>query len=178
MDTKEIFLQVEIIRILLREELPEIYRNFEKQGVKHQIFVLDWFITLFSKSFSVDVATRLWDRYFLEGETFLYTGTLGVLRYFKEKLKNAPFEESMQFLSHLPRDDIDIDKLFQCIDNVSLLTRSRLDKIKLDAEQIVKNYYYYYYADNNKNDNEKVDNKNDNKKVVIVVNNNNNNNNK
>lgn len=139
MNTQQIFVHVEIIKLLLKEFMPDLHANFERQGVKHQIFVLDWFITLFSKSFSVDIAARLWDRYFLEGEIFLYRGTLGVLQYFSPKLKTAPFEDCMQFLSHIPRD-LDEDNLFYCIDEIAI-TKQLLQKCKKDAEKVVLTYY-------------------------------------
>jgi hypothetical protein len=139
MNTHQIFTHVEIIKLLLKEFIPDLHANFERQGVKHQIFVLDWFITLFAKSFSVDIAARLWDRYFLEGEIFLYQGTLGALQYFSPKLRTAPFEDCMQFLSHIPRD-LDEDNLFYCIDEINL-NKKILDKAKKEAEKVVLTYY-------------------------------------
>lgn len=119
--------------LLIKEFIPDLSKNFEKTGVKHQIYILEWFITLFTKSFSIDIAARLWDRYFLDGELFLFQATLGILQYFSPKLKTAGFEEAMQFLSHIPKD-LDEENLFYCIDEI-VLTKLTLQKIRKEAEK-------------------------------------------
>jgi hypothetical protein len=49
MNSNEVLLMyVENIKVLLKDHLPEIYKNFEKEDVKHDLFVIDWFMTLFS----------------------------------------------------------------------------------------------------------------------------------
>lgn len=48
--------------------LPELHRHFNEESVGADIFLLDWTMTLFSKTFSVDIAARLWDVFLLEGE--------------------------------------------------------------------------------------------------------------
>lgn len=119
--------------LLIKEFIPELSKNFEKTGVKHQIYILEWYITLFTKSFSIDIAARLWDRYFLDGELFLFQASLGILQYFTPKLKNAGFDDSMQFLSHIPKD-LDEENLFYCIDEINL-TKIILNRIKKEAEK-------------------------------------------
>jgi len=52
----------------MKDFLPAIHKNFVKENINLQVFVMDWFLTLFAKSFPIDIAARLWDMYFLDGE--------------------------------------------------------------------------------------------------------------
>lgn len=58
-------------------------------------------MTLFSKSFPLDIVVRIWDLYFLEGEVLLYKTTLGIFKYFHDKLILLDFEGLTYFISHL-----------------------------------------------------------------------------
>jgi len=98
---------------------------------------MDWFITLFSKSFEMEIAARLWDRYFLEGEVFLYRATLGIFEYFKEKIEFGSFEEIMKSLTRIPRN-LNSEELFKFIDNYcKLITKKIFEKVKKEAEIII-----------------------------------------
>lgn len=65
------------------------------------MFLLDWYITLFAKSLPLDIATRIWDLYFLEGEILLYKVTVAIFKYFEKKLLDLDFEHLTHFLTHL-----------------------------------------------------------------------------
>ncbi|KAL0483695.1 TBC1 domain family protein [Acrasis kona] len=130
MNMDEIEKCVQLFKILMNEELPLLFKHFEKEGVNHQTFIVDWFITLFAKSLPLDIAARLWDIYFLEGDLFLYRATLGLLKYFENKLIKSEFETIMSFLSRLNQVvDFDESQLFDRIDEV-VITKNRLEKCK------------------------------------------------
>lgn len=104
MNADEIAKHVDVIKILMKSCLPSIYDHLVlKHDINCQLFILDWFLTLFSKSLPLDIAARVWDIYLCDGEIELYRVTLGLLQYFSKTLLEGGFEECMRFLSHLSR---------------------------------------------------------------------------
>ncbi len=137
MNTDEIEKTVETFRALMKDELSALSKHFEREGVNHQTFIVDWYITLFAKSLPLDIAARLWDIYFLEGDAFLYRATLGILKYFEPRLIKCPFEDIMSFLSRLNQvSDIDENLLFDCIDEIQI-SKQKLEKVKEAASYTV-----------------------------------------
>jgi hypothetical protein len=51
----------------------------------------------------LDIATRVWDNYFLRGDIFLYATISGVLSYLGPQLESGTFDECLQLLTHLPQ---------------------------------------------------------------------------
>jgi hypothetical protein len=62
--------------------LPLLYFHFKKQDVCSEMFLLDWHLSLFAKSLSLEVVTRVWDLFLVEGEVFLTKTALGILRMY------------------------------------------------------------------------------------------------
>jgi hypothetical protein len=142
--TIKICIICETIKLLMSEFSPQIFTNFEKQGVRLQSFVMDWYITLFSKSFEMESAARLWDRYFLEGEIFLYRATLGIFDYFKDKIEHGSFEEIMKTLTKATKN-VDVEEMFKNIDSFKVITKKTLEKARKEAEIHVSNKKDVYY---------------------------------
>lgn len=53
---------------LFTETLPELAAHFAEFSVPSDMFLLDWLMTVFSKSLPLELACRIWDRYFMDGE--------------------------------------------------------------------------------------------------------------
>jgi len=82
-------------------------------------YLLDWFLTAFSRALPLDTASRIWDCFMLEGEVFLYRTALGILAASKRKLKKANFEECVMTLRNLP-SDVSADTLFESIGTITV----------------------------------------------------------
>ncbi len=63
---------------LFSEHLPSLFQHFQAEGVESEMYMLDWLLTLYSRSMPLNVAARIWDCYLLEGELFLYVNCLVV----------------------------------------------------------------------------------------------------
>lgn len=75
-------------------------------------------LTLYSKPLSLDIASRVWDVFFMDGESFIFRTALGLLRYLRAKLEDNTFEGCLYTLTHL--DEIEEEKLFENIEKVNL----------------------------------------------------------
>ena len=60
-----------------QRSLPDLYQHLLSECISSDIFLLDWALTLFTKAFTVQIASRLWDVYLFEGELFFIKTCLG-----------------------------------------------------------------------------------------------------
>ena len=104
----------------LASHLPLLADHFTRLGLRPDLYLLDWLMTLFSRCTPLDLTCRIWDVVFRDGETFLVKAALGILSLYEERLlAETDFVLIAQFLSKLP-DDINSDLLFDRIEVVEL----------------------------------------------------------
>lgn len=105
---------------LLSLHLPKLAKHFAKLGLRPELYMLDWVMTLFSKAAPLDLTCRIWDLLIRDGESFLFKAALGILAMFQDKLMmEQDFILLAQFLSRLP-DSLDPDCLFTKIEDLGL----------------------------------------------------------
>ena len=115
MDEVGIGTRCQLFRVLFKVNLPELCDHFEAEGVQPKMFLIDWFLTLFARTLSQDVACRVWDLYFLEGFILLYRTALAVLKLLTYMLLQEDITGIMQLLSNLSGVITDADVLVEAI---------------------------------------------------------------
>ena len=105
-------------QILFEHNIPKLYEHFEEQGVKPDLYLIEWIFTLFSKSLPLDVMSRVWDVFFRDQEEFLFRTALGILNLYKNILLEMDFIHIVQFLTKLP-ENINSTLLFKSIEQMS-----------------------------------------------------------
>ena len=55
-----------VLETLLQDHNPTIHHHFRSLGLKLDVFSVNWFLTLFSSSFPLDLTSRIWDNFFME----------------------------------------------------------------------------------------------------------------
>uniref|UniRef100_A0A3B5L976 TBC1 domain family, member 14 n=1 Tax=Xiphophorus couchianus TaxID=32473 RepID=A0A3B5L976_9TELE len=110
--------------VFFEENLPKLFAHFKKNSLTPDIYLIDWIFTLYSKSFPLDLACRVWDVFCRDGEEFLFRTALGVLRLYQDVLTSMDFIHMAQFLTRLP-DLIPPEQLFQHIAAVHMTSRNR-----------------------------------------------------
>ena len=115
MDEVGIGTRCQLFRVLFKVNLPELCDHFEAEGVQPKMFLIDWFLTLFARTLSQDVACRVWDLYFLEGFLLLYRTALAVLKLLTYMLLPEDITGIMQLLSNLSSVITDADVLVEAI---------------------------------------------------------------
>jgi len=109
----------------LSAQLPALAAHFSRLGLRSDLYLLDWLMTLFSRCLPLDVTCRIWDLIFRDGETFLIKAALGILALYEDRLlAETDFVLIAQFLSKLP-DDINSDLLFDKIEGLSSSSTKR-----------------------------------------------------
>ena len=72
--------------------MPELSRHFETLDITTDLFLIDWMLTLYSKMFTdVDLVSRIWDNFMLDGEIFAIKTGLALLQYHEKELMNQSY---------------------------------------------------------------------------------------
>ena len=57
-----------ILATLLREHQPALAQHLADLDIESDLFLYDWFFTVFSRALPLELAVRIWDLYFLVGD--------------------------------------------------------------------------------------------------------------
>eukprot|EP00761_Pharyngomonas_kirbyi_P004679 gb/GECH01004684.1/.p1 GENE.gb/GECH01004684.1/~~gb/GECH01004684.1/.p1 ORF type:complete len:537 (+),score=115.46 gb/GECH01004684.1/:1-1611(+) len=136
METETIEIYMETFQILFKSYLPSLKRTFDEHDINPHFYLMEWFLTLFSKSLPLDTAARVWDLFFLYGEIFLYRLAIGILKFYSSRINSMSFDETMTFLCHLP-NDINDKEFFETIFSVKL-SRRKYESAKQEAREYIK----------------------------------------
>jgi len=106
-DRNQIARHFQIFQIIFGQEaqaLSELFFNFR---IQPEQFLLDWYITLFTK-IDFTLSHRIWDCIFFEGEGFIHRVAVAILKLYEtELLQTKSFEECLTFLHSIPKTDPD-----------------------------------------------------------------------
>ena len=76
------------------------------------------FLSIYTRSLPLDIASRIWDWYLLRGEVYLFQAGLGLLKYFESRFLKEDSDGLMYDLTHLSslHAKLDEDQYFECVD--------------------------------------------------------------
>jgi len=139
---------------LVEELLPVLHVHFLREGVKSSMFCSQWFLTLFSYRFPLDIAFRIYDNCLASGIEAIFGFSIVLLQKNEEELLKLKFDEILAFLKtnvfdrykierpqeeQMPgqKDSYRVDEFVQ--DAVSLrITPFMLDSYANEYEEIVR----------------------------------------
>jgi len=119
MDVPQILRHIKVYELLFEYNLPTVFARFQLLGISAEQYLLDWFLTLFCKTLSIPIASRVWDSYFIFGEVFLFRTALGIIHANRKFLNNANFEECVLSLRYLG-SAINEERLFAAINEIEV----------------------------------------------------------
>lgn len=119
---------------LLSEEMPSLHAHFKQHGIEPDLYMINWVMSLYCRALPLDLVTRIWDVYVLDGDVAIFRAALGILRMFMPRLLKMKFEDMAYFLSHIPAEDIQADALLQSIRSVRVVTRKRFRDLFKECE--------------------------------------------
>jgi TBC1 domain family member 14 len=119
MQHQQILQYVQFFDRMLSNAMPELFHHLKALHLGPDIYLLDWLMTIFCKSLPLDVASRIWDCFLVEGEIFIVVAAIGVLHLLSPQLVGRSFEQCMSRLTNLPAD-LSADELFAHINAVRI----------------------------------------------------------
>ena len=93
---------LEVMDQLLKEYVPRVQRHLHDLQIQHDLFLVDWILTIYSRALPLDVACRVWDVFLLEGDCVLFRVALGLFRMYQTALVKMDFEQTIAFVRALP----------------------------------------------------------------------------
>ncbi|ESN96049.1 hypothetical protein HELRODRAFT_146853, partial [Helobdella robusta] len=104
--------------------LPKLYKHFTDQKLTADLYIIDWIFSIYSRCLNLDLASRVWDVFFRDGEQFLFRTALGILKLFQSELLDMDFIAMAQFLSRPPEAKVGQVELFRSIEGIAVETRN------------------------------------------------------
>jgi hypothetical protein len=82
---------------------PSLYKHFDEIGVRPDMYIYEWLITIFSRSLRIEIAHRIWDNFLSSGIVFLFRVAFGILRYHTKYFLENGFDECLCYLNRPPK---------------------------------------------------------------------------
>eukprot|EP00914_Ancora_sagittata_P023507 GHVO01046484.1.p1 GENE.GHVO01046484.1~~GHVO01046484.1.p1 ORF type:complete len:271 (+),score=33.88 GHVO01046484.1:788-1600(+) len=98
LDPVRVARRYEIFGLVLQQQAPTVHQNFEELGMSSGLFLLEWFLTIFSKALRFDIACGVWDLFLLHGESALYSTAVAMLQLLETHLVGKSFEDARMAL--------------------------------------------------------------------------------
>ena len=121
--------RLDLFSEIFKLNLPKLFLHFQENEVFPEHYLLEWFMTLFTRNLNIELALRIWDIYMIEGIFALYKSSIVIFILDEKKLMNMDFVEIMNFLKNLDKNNYDEDKFIE-----------ELNKVKLNEKIINKIY--------------------------------------
>eukprot|EP00947_MAST-08B_sp_MAST-8B-sp1_P002439 g2439.t1 len=83
--------------------LPKLFAHFDREGVMSSMYMTEWFMTLFTRSFPFDLVTRVWDSFIYDGWKIVFRVMLALLKLAAPALMNESLEGIMRKIHHVPQ---------------------------------------------------------------------------
>lgn len=106
---------ISVFEEVLERGCPALARYFAVIGARPQMYVIDWWMSLFSRTLPFDIAAKCWDLYLLD-TGYLYRLSMCILLYFEPNFhEEAELDEVMAFFSREQRQLMDEEKYFALV---------------------------------------------------------------
>ncbi|KAH9002096.1 RabGAP TBC [Lactarius hatsudake] len=92
-------LQLRLFDRLVEEILPVLHVHFLRQGVKSSMYCSQWFLTLFSYRFPLDIVFRIFDNCLASGIEAIFGFAVSLLQKNETRLLSLKFDELVSFLN-------------------------------------------------------------------------------
>jgi len=78
--------------------LPDLSKHFKTLDLTPDLFLIDWMLTLYSKLLNLELVSRIWDNFLLDGEIYAIKVALGLLMYLEKELMNQSYNRIIKLL--------------------------------------------------------------------------------
>ncbi|XP_035269436.1 ecotropic viral integration site 5 protein homolog isoform X3 [Anguilla anguilla] len=92
---------------MIQEQLPELHQHFQSQSFHTSMYASSWFLTIFLTSFSLPVATRIFDIFMCEGLEIVFRVGLAILQMNQGELMQLDMEGMLQHFQKVVPQQLD-----------------------------------------------------------------------
>lgn len=133
-DMAQIKWRIDFFDKLFANTLPNLKKHFEALELKSELYLIEWLVYLYSKNLEIEVVSRIWDNFLLEGEIFAYKSAIAILKYFERDLIKQSFSGA---LSLLQKPSIDESLFFQTVFTIQT-SRESFEALKLEHNKAIQ----------------------------------------
>lgn len=126
----------QLFQIIFAHYAPELYQHFGNLNITTEHFLLDWWLTLFTKSVPLPLACHIWDCFLIEGEIFVHYVAVGILKLFENQLLKASFEDCLKIISEQIPKNISETALFATIKDYHITPKIQAIMEEMSKENI------------------------------------------
>lgn len=112
--------RIVIFKQIFGYNLQDLCFHFEDEGIQPNLYLYEWFMSLFAKALNMDIVCRVWDLIFLDGMSILYKTAIVILSTLEEQLMESEFDEIMQILRNTSNLITDEDEFIDAVVKTSL----------------------------------------------------------
>lgn len=89
------------LEMIVANRMPYLATHFRTIDLQYQSFALDWFTTIFSRSFPFDTAALVWDLYMYFSTPILFCTAFAILRILRRSLLSRELDGCFRILNRL-----------------------------------------------------------------------------
>ena len=94
---------------LMREEIPDLYAHFEKEGISPSLFLHQWYLSLFINCLPFPTVLILWDSIICDGLPVVLSLSISLLKVLRNVLIKMEFEQIIKFFKTMKNGDEECD---------------------------------------------------------------------
>ena len=69
-----------VYSVLGRNRLPKLFAHLEAENLHESMYSIEWFMTIYTRSFHFDLVTRIWDVMLHEGKKIVFRVALALMK--------------------------------------------------------------------------------------------------
>lgn len=117
--------------------MPALFRKLRDENYVPQIWASQWFLTFFAAYFPVEITSRIWDIYLVEGRKTIFRFALAILKINEAALLKADLEGLFTILKDYGQK-ADFDKLMEVAFKGFTFSRSLITKYETEHSESPK----------------------------------------
>lgn len=98
---------------LLQNQSSKLLHYFKFHGINTMTFSIDWFYTLYTRAFDLNIARVMWDMFFLFGSQFLVRAGVSLMVILEDELTSEYMNEGFNFV-RLRTGKLKISDILEC----------------------------------------------------------------
>lgn len=108
LDPEKVAARCAVFDALVLRRSPALHAHFAAHELLTEMFLPEWFLTLFAKPLNLDSAAVVWDLFLLDGELALYTAALAILQLGEARLLRLDCLEDLRPAVGKPPGDAEL----------------------------------------------------------------------
>ena len=78
--------------------IPEIYSILIEKKIPFELFSVQWYVTLFSHDFTIEILAKVWDLFLFSGWKYIFQLSLSILKYMEKGIETLNYDELLIYL--------------------------------------------------------------------------------